>query len=262
MPNFDSYPAGTPCWVDLMSPDVDASVAFYESVFGWKGEPEHDNDGNRIYIQFYQGDRIVAGLGGQPPGMEAMPATWNTYICVDDAEAAVAAAQEAGGSVLMPAMEVMDAGHMAILSDPTGAAVSVWQPNEHLGAGVANEPDTWSWNELVTRDVDTAREFYSKVFDWEYDVQDMPMGAYHVIRGGHSGGLGGLMSMPPGMPEQVPNHWAVYFSVSDVAATIEKVEAAGGQVVQEPMEFPGVGHIAIVHDPHGGSFSLMQPASN
>lgn len=262
MPNFDSYPAGTPCWIDLMSPDAEASAAFYESVFGWKAEPEHDDDGNRIYTQFWKDDRIVAGLGGQPPGAEGMPAIWNTYICVDDAEAAVASAQEAGGSVMMPAMQVMDAGHMAILSDPTGAAISVWQPNEHVGAGVANEPGTWSWNELLTRDVDTARDFYSKVFGWEYDSQEMPTGTYHVIKGGDYGGLGGLMAMPPGTPEQVPNHWAVYFNVSDIAATIDNVQAAGGQVVQGPMEVPEVGHIATVHDPNGGSLCLMQPASN
>lgn len=262
MPNFDSYPAGTPCWVDLMSADIEASAEFYTAVFGWKATPEHDDDGNRIYTQFWHGDRVVAGMGGQPPGMEGMPVVWNTYICVDDAEATVAAAQEAGATVMMPAMQVMASGHMAILSDPTGAAFSLWQPNEHIGAGVANEPDTWSWNELVTRDVDTARDFYSKVFGWEYDAQDMPMGTYYVITGGDYGGLGGLMAMPPGMPEQVPNHWAVYFTVSDIAATIDKVKAAGGQVVQEPMEAPGVGHIAVVHDPHGGSFSIMQPASN
>ncbi|MDH3306427.1 MAG: VOC family protein, partial [Acidimicrobiia bacterium] len=198
MPVFESYPAGTPCWIDLMSPDVDASKSFYQSVFGWDAEDNFDDEGNRIYTQFKQGDHIVAGLGGQAPGMEGMPAFWNTYIASDDVAATAAAVTEAGGTVMMPPMQVMDAGHMAIFADPTGAAFSVWQANEHRGAGIANEPNTWSWNELMSRDIDTAKDFYSAVFGWEYEAMDMgPGGTYHVIKGGEHNGLGGLMAMPP-----------------------------------------------------------------
>ena len=262
MPLFDSYPAGTPCWIDLMSPDVDASKAFYSAVFGWDSEDNFDDDGNRIYTQFKRGDHIVAGLGGQPPGMEGLPAIWNSYVATDDVAATAAAVTEAGGTVMMPPMQVMEAGHMAIFADPTGAAFSVWQADRHKGADVANEADTWSWNELMSRDIDTAKAFYSKVFGWEYDEMDMgPGGIYNVIRGGDYNGLGGLMAMPPDMPDQVPNHWAVYFMVDDVNATAEAVKAAGGQVVQEPFEAPGVGHIAVMHDPAGGSFSVLQPSS-
>ena len=262
MPVFESYPAGTPCWIDLMSPDVDASKSFYQSVFGWDAEDNFDDEGNRIYTQFKQGDHIVAGLGGQAPGMEGMPAFWNTYIASDDVAATAAAVTEAGGTVMMPPMQVMDAGHMAIFADPTGAAFSVWQANEHRGAGIANEPNTWSWNELMSRDIDTAKDFYSAVFGWEYEAMDMgPGGTYHVIKGGEHNGLGGLMAMPPHMPEQVPNHWLVYFTVSDIKTTLDAVKEAGGQVAQEPFEAPGVGHIAIAHDPAGGAFSVLQPAS-
>ncbi len=262
MPVFDSYPAGTPCWIDLMSPDVDASKSFYSAVFGWDSHDEFDDDGNRIYTQFKQGDHVVAGLGGQTPGMEGMPAIWNTYIASDDVAATAAAVTGAGGTVMMPPMQVMDAGHMAIFADPTGAAFSVWQPEEHKGADLANEANTWSWNELLSRDIETAKAFYSEVFGWEYEAMETgPGGIYHVIKGGANNGLGGLMTMPPGMPEQVPNHWMVYFTVSDINATLEAVKAAGGQVVQEPFEAPGVGHIAVAHDPAGGSFSLLQPAS-
>lgn len=259
MAEFSSYPAGCPCWVDLMSPDVDAATAFYSDVFGWEAKPEFDDDGNRIYTQFLLGDKVVAGLGGTMPGMEGMPAIWNTYICVDDASETATAVEKAGGTVMMPAMPVMDAGHMAIVSDPSGAVVSLWQPNEHVGAGLANQANTWSWNELVTRDLDSCRSFYSEVFGWEYDGQDMPMGVYEVIKGGETG-WGGLMAMPPGMPEQVPNHWAVYFMVDNADETAKKVTAAGGQMVQEPTELPGVGRMAVAHDPHGGSFSLLEPA--
>lgn len=261
MPEFTDHAPGSPCWIDLMSPDVDASSAFYRAVFGWDARDEHDDQGTRVYVTFTLDGKVVAGLGGQAPGMEGLPAIWNTYVCADDLDATVAAVTAAGGSVMMPPMQVMAAGHMAIVADPTGAAFSLWKPGEHIGAELCNEPDTWSWNELVTRDLDAATAFYTAVFGWEYDVQDMGMpGGYHVIRGGDHGGWGGLMTMPAEMPDQVPNHWMVYFMVADTQATTGKVTAAGGQVVMPPMDVPGVGTMATFHDPHGGSFSTLQPA--
>ena len=262
MPEFTSYDPGTPCWVDLMSPDVDGAKAFYSAVFGWETEDRFDPEGNRIYVNFRLDGKEVAGLGGLPPGAEGMPPVWNTYIATDDCEAIAARVADAGGSVMMPPMQVMDAGSMAIFADPTGAAFSVWQAGEHFGAQIANEPNTYSWNELQTRDLDTAKAFYADVFGWSYDVQDMgPMGEYNVISGGTEGqGMGGLMTMPPDVPEQVPNFWAVYFLVSDVAHTVEKVKDGGGMVVMEPFAIPGVGMTSIVHDPAGGNFQLLQPA--
>lgn len=263
MPEFTSHAVGSPCWVDLMSPDVDASKSFYEAVFGWTGDDELDPEGNRVYVTFRLDGKVVAGLGGQPPGTDEMPAIWNTYVCVDDPDETVAAATEAGGSVMMPPMQVMDAGHMAIIADPTGAAISLWKPGEHFGAEVCNEPDTWSWNELMTRDVDAARAFYSAVFGWEYDSMDMgPGGMYHVIRGGEHGGWGGLMAMPAEMPDMVPDHWGVYFTVADTEATSGKVTSNGGHVVQPPMDIPGVGRMTTFHDPQSGSFATLQPADS
>ena len=260
MPEFTSHPPGTPNWVDLMSPDIDTSKAFYRSVFGWEAEDQVDDEGNRVYVMFSLGGKSVAGLGGQPPGMGTMPATWNTYIATADVAATAEAVTAAGGEVLMPPMQVFDSGEMATFTDPTGAAFSVWKAGEHVGAEICNEPNTYSWNELMTRDVDTALAFYRAVFGWSYDDQDMGTMIYHVIAGGESGGLGAIMPMPPEMPDQVPNHWGVYFTVTDLDATVAAVTSAGGQIVAEPMDIPGVGRMATVHDPTNASFSLMQPA--
>lgn len=263
MPEFTSHPPGTPNWVDLMSPDVDASKAFYTAVFGWDADDQFDDDGNRIYVMFSLDGKSVAGLGGQPPGMpEGMPPVWNTYIATDDVAATAEKVTAAGGSVMMPPMQVMESGEMAIFTDPGGAAFSVWKAGEHTGAQVCNENNTYSWNELMTRDIDNALPFYSAVFGWSYDPQDMgPMGTYHVIAGGDNQGLGGLMAMPPDVPDMVPNHWGVYFTVESVDATVGLITGAGGQVVNGPMDIPGVGRMATVHDPSGGNFNLMQPAS-
>lgn len=261
MPEFTSHPAGTPCWVDLSSPDVDASKSFYSGVFGWDADDQFDDDGNRVYVMFSLGGKSVAGLGGQAPGTTGMPAMWNTYVATDDVGATTDKVTAAGGSVLMPAMQVFDAGEMAVFTDPTGAAFSVWRAGRHIGAEVCNEPDTYSWNELMTRDVDAALAFYAAVFGWSFEGQDMgPIGTYHVIAGGEHGGLGGIMGMPPGMPEQVPSHWGVYFTVADADASLAAITAAGGQVVNGPMDIPGVGRTATVHDPNAGSFNVLQPA--
>jgi predicted enzyme related to lactoylglutathione lyase len=158
-------------------------------------------------------------------------------------------------------MQVMASGEMAVFTDPTGAAFSVWKAGEHIGAEIGNVADTYSWSELLTRDVEAAKAFYSEVFGWTYDIGAMPDGSYHLIEGGDEG-WGGVMAMPDEMPDMVPNHWAVYFTVTDLQDALAKITGNGGQVVQEPMTVPGVGTFATVHDPAGGNFTVMQPESS
>lgn len=187
MPIFTSHAAGSPSWVDLMSPDVDASVQFYSAVFGWTATDQLD-EGNRIHVMFTLDDKAVVGLGGQAQGMEGVPAPWNTYVSVDDVEAAVAKATAAGGPAVAPPMQVMEAGHMAIIADPTGAVISMWQAGEHIGAEICNESNTLSWHELMTRNVDSAKEFCTEVFGWDIAAQDIsPGGIYHLVLGGQNG---------------------------------------------------------------------------
>lgn len=258
MTKFSSYDAGTPCWIDLNSPDVDASIEFYEAVFDWTHEDSDDGEGTRIYTNFHKDGDLVCGLGGQQPGMEGMPAMWTTYIAVEDAEATLKKGEEAGGQVVAPAMQVMEQGKMGIMTDPAGGAIAVWQAGEHHGAQLCNEPDTWSWNELLSRDLGAAKQFYTDVFGWSYQTMDMDGLSYHVIEGGEEGGLGGLMDMPDNLPDEVPSNWGVYFWVADAQATMDKAVEAGGQAMFGPDPTP-IGLIAGLVDPHGGTFSLLQP---
>lgn len=255
-----TYQAGTPCWIDLTAPDVDAATAFYTGLFGWEAVDQFDDEGNRIYTNFTRDGQVVAGMGQQQPEMAGMPPIWNTYFATDDVDATLAKVEEAGGQVMMPAMDVMTQGRMGVFADPSGAVVSLWEAGEHHGAQLVNVPGTWSWNELMTRDLDGALPFYSTVFGWATDAMDMPMGPYHVVRGGEEGGLAGMMGMPPDMSDEVPNHWMVYFTVEDAEATAARVRELGGTVVFGP-EMSGVGILATMHDPQGGNFSVMQPVS-
>lgn len=258
MPVFTTHPIGAPCWVDLSSPDVDGAIAFYSAVFGWDHEDSFDPEGTRVYTNFSKDGHVVCGLGEQQPEMAGMPPIWSTYIATDDIAAVTARVEAAGGSVMLPELQVMDVGAMAIYADPTDAVFSVWKAGTHLGSGIANDPDTWSWNELLTRDLDPALDFYASVFGWTYDPQEMPGMVYNVVKLGDAE-IGGAMPMPAEVPDMVPNHWAVYFAVEDAAATIAKVAAEGGTIGSGPDEIPGVGTIAILHDPQGGSFCIMQP---
>jgi predicted enzyme related to lactoylglutathione lyase len=259
MPQRSGYDPGTPCWVDLGTPDVETSINFCADLFGWSADTVTDEAGNHIYTMLSKDGRYVAGLGGQPPGMEGAPPIWSTYICVADAAHTCSLIEKAGGQVVMPAMQVFDSGWMAVATDPTGVFFRLWQPLEHKGAGVVNEPDTYSWNELISSDVERAKQFYADVFGWSYDGMDMGHGTYWVVQGGESGGIAGLMSRPPGMPDAAPDHWEVYFMVADIRAKMDAVVGQGGQVLFGPESIPGVGQIGTVMHPAGGVFSLMQP---
>ena len=151
---------------------------------------------------------------------------------------------------------------MCVAADPTGAAFSLWQPDQHRGAQLGNEPDTYSWNELLTSDIEGAKSFYNQVFGWEYEGMDMGAFTYWVVQGGDAGGLGGLMPRPPDYPAQAPDVWAVYFTVADVAAKTAAATAAGATVAKEAMEIPGIGTFVVILDPQHGMFAMMQPASS
>ena len=248
MAEFTSHSPGTPSWVDLMTSDVDAAKAFYAAVFGWHFEDQFDDDGNRIYVMASLDGKSVAGMGAMPPGSpEGMPSVWNTYITVDDVDAAAAKVTEGGGTVMMPSMQIMTSGTMAVFADPTGAAFSVWKPQDHIGIELGNVANTLTWNELMSRDIDISKAFYAEVFGWTYETGEA-MPDYNLIAGGN-GGLGGLMAMPAEVPDMVPSHWVGYFAVADLEASSALVTENGGQMVTEAMSAPGVGSFATVHDP-------------
>jgi uncharacterized protein len=260
MSQRSSYDAGTPCWVDLVTPDVDAAKEFYTGLFGWTADDSVDEEsGHRIYTNLRRDGQLVAGMAGQSSEMAGMPPTWSTYICTEDAAKAAEAVEAAGGTVLMPAMQVMEQGSMAFFADPSGAAFGVWQPGLHKGAEVVNEPRAYAWNELNSRDLEAARPFYAQVFGWEYDDgMDMgEMGRYYVVQGGDEGGLAGMMSMPPMAPAEVPSHWAVYFAVEDAQAVIDRAQQLGGSLVHGPDPSP-VGVLAGLTDPQGGHFKIIE----
>jgi len=248
MPKRTSHPAGTPSYVDIGSPDVDATAAFYSGLFGWNVQDLGPDAGG--YRMAMLGDSAAAGIGpAQNPG----PPYWCSYITVDDVDVATKAVEAAGGSVLAPAMDVMEAGRMAVFMDPNGAVFSVWQPGQSIGADIVNEHGAFCWTELNTRNFDKAKKFYSDVFGWSWS--DNP--DYGEFKVGDRV-VGGVMPMGENHPPEVPEHWLVYFAVDDINASIAKIKELGGTTMMEPFEAGGVGKMVVAMDPQGAAFSIIQ----
>jgi hypothetical protein len=197
--------------------------------------------------------RNVAGLG--PTQTDDQPAMWTTYVSTADAEGVAAKVREAGGEVVLEPFDVLGAGRMAVLADPAGASISVWQPQTHHGADVVNEPGSLCWNELATRDIDEAKAFYRTVFGWEGDTNAYGDTSYTEWKlGGRT--IGGMIAMNDEWPAEVPPQWMVYFAVEDVDAATRRVEELGGKVAVAPNDTPA-GRFAVVNDPHGAVFSII-----
>jgi uncharacterized protein len=251
-----SYAAGTPCWVDLGVPDVAAAVAFYGGLLGWTGVPGPPETGGYVMCQL--GDAAVAGIA--PLMAEGQPSVWTTYFATDDLDGTAGRVGEAGGQVLMPPMDILDIGRMGVFMDPSGAAFGGWQKGTFAGAGVVNEPGALTWNELMTRDVDAAIEFYAAALGLGLKANEVDGRIAYREWLVDGASIAGMMSTEgEQFPADLPPHWMVYFAVADVNASVETATELGGSVSVPPTQV-GVGTFAVVRDPVGAFFAVIQMA--
>ncbi len=256
MTEMTTYKPGTPCWIDLGSPDLEASVGFYGDLFAWEVPEAENSEQTGGYRQAMKSGRAVGGI--MPLMQEGQPPAWSTYISVESADAVAAAVRDAGGSVLAEPMDVLDLGRMAIFADPEGAVFGVWQPGAFAGAGVVNEADTLVWNELNSRDPSGAKEFYGAVFGWGFEERQFETGTYTSILVGEDT-VGGMIDISDRVPEEVPAHWLVYFATDDADAAVQKARDGGGDVPFGPVDIAEVGRIAVIRDPAGAVFAVIKP---
>jgi uncharacterized protein len=247
------YTPGTFSWTDLTTPDQDAAKAFYGELFGWQ-ITDMPVDETTSYSMASLDGKPIGAISPQPPQQRdnGVPPLWNSYITVTDADAAVERAKELGATVHAPAFDVMTAGRMGVIQDPQGAYFLVWEPRDHIGAGLVNVPGALCWNELGSPDLEGSARFYGELFGWTtspMEGSDMP---YRVITNadGHSNG-----GIRPPMPPGSPPFWLVYFAVADLDAAVAAVTRLGGQVMGEPTDI-GIARIAIAADPQGAVFAL------
>jgi predicted enzyme related to lactoylglutathione lyase len=246
------YTPGTFSWTDLTTSDQDGAKAFYSALFGWQ-ITDTPVDESTSYSMAALDGKPVAGISPQPQQQRdnGVPPLWNSYITVDDADAAVERAKELGANVHAPAFDVMQAGRMGVIQDPQGAYFLVWQPREHIGAGLVNAPGALIWNELGSPDMEGSASFYGQLFGWTTTPMegDMPYQVILTSEGRQNGGI-----RPP-MSPGAPPFWLVYFAVGDLDAAVAKVTELGGAVLGEPTDI-GIARIAVATDPQGAVFAL------
>lgn len=274
------YPAGVPCWVDTAQSDPEAAVRFYGGLFGWEFENRMPagSPGGQYFVASLRG-HDVAAVGSRPADPSA-PA-WNTYVRVDSADDTAAKVVGAGGRLVTEPFDVPRQGRMAAFTDPAGAALCVWEPKARRGADLVNEPGTWNWSNLHTRDVDGAKAFYGTVFGWDATTVDLGSGASVMwqvpgyaevlevddpdlrrrqadagVPAGFADAIGWLLPPDEQAGADTSPQWKVTFAVADTDAVAARADDLGGDVLTPPFDAGGVARIAVLRDPQGAEFTV------
>jgi uncharacterized protein len=242
MATMTKYEHGVPSWVDMGTKDLPGSLSFYTDLFGWEGQDMGEEAGHYTIVS--KAGRQIAAFS--PLQEDPGPPRWTTYVNVDDIDEVSQRAESAKGTVLVAPMDVMTAGRMAILQDPTGAVIAAWQPRDHIGAQLVNEPGAFTWSELSTSDLAGSKTFYSEVFGWGWGGADEYAEAQV---GGRT--IAGAMPRPPDMPAEIPDSW-------HVDADVERASKLGATLVAGPMDIPGTGRFAVLLDAQGAAFALFK----
>jgi uncharacterized protein len=256
-----SHTPGAFCWFELATTDPDAAKAFYSSIFGWTASDNPMGPGE-VYTIFQIDGKDAAAAYGMRPDQRAqgVPPHWLSYVCVKSADDTAARARQLGGTVLAAPFDVMTNGRMSVIQDPTGATFSIWQPARHSGTGITLVHGTAAWVDLSTPDQVTGARFYGDLFGWRMaegeSMRPAAPGTYfHIVKGDTM--IGGIPPSEHRHPD-TPAHWMIYFQVDNCEATVAKATSIGGTVLMPPMEMEGVRKFAVLADPQGARFALVQ----
>jgi len=251
-----TYLNGEPCWADVVAGDVDAAKEFYGALFGWTYAEAGPEFGN--YVMAQRHGYPVAGISPPPPGSEQVPSAWTLYLAAHDLDGTASRVHRYGGKIIMGPMEIVDNGRMLFAVDPTGAAFGVWEAGRHTGSQLYGEPGALCWAEVNTRDAEAADTFYRALFD--YDQRQLGDGNqfdYTVWSLGGDNRCGRLLMTESW--EGIPPNWMVYFAVDDTDEAADRARLAGGQLQQPPFD-SAQGRIAVMADPNGAVFSIIDAA--
>jgi hypothetical protein len=254
MPEVTKYQQGTPSWLDLATTNLDGAEEFYGQLFGWEAKREPAGEGRYYSMQYLKG-KPVAGIMEQSreQGEQGVLPSWFTYLAVEDVEAVTAGVEKLGGRVIAQPFDVFDNGRMAVIQDPEGAVVNLWQANRHIGAQLVNEPGTLIWNELVADDPERLAAFYGSLLEIEMKpMEGMPDYRLFTVRGNSAAGI-----FKKGKQlKDLPSHWSVYFAVEDTDRIVETSKSLGADVLSPPVETP-IWHFAVLQDPQGAVFNVI-----
>jgi predicted enzyme related to lactoylglutathione lyase len=267
MSTLKSYDPGDFSWVDLSTTNLGGAIEFYGSFFGWTTEEQTpSSDDMHKYVMCFKDGQVVCGMGELPASMaeNGVPPHWNSYIATNDIDAWCQKAKELGGNVQMGPFTIGQHGKMAMIQDPTGGVVGLWQAIEHQGAQRKQAPGSLCWNELATNDPEKAATFYAGVCGWEHSTKDMGATSYTTFslpNGGES--MAGAIKMTEEWGD-TPPHWMPYFAVEECDKEVKRAEELGAKVCVPPTDIPDVGRFSMIIDPQGVAFTIFQwkmPAS-
>ena len=254
--------AGAPVWLELTTNDVAAAQDFYHGLFGWTFSEPHPELGG--YIDIEADGSSLGGLMSSadmecPEGGE-IPNSWDVYLAVSSVDAAVAQAQSAGARVLTGPHDAGDSGRFAMVLDPSGAPIGLWEATGFSGITPTETPGHPTWFEAMSMDFDAALPFYRDVFSWDIAWMGPEGGSdefRYVTHGSADSAAAGLCDAAKFFGPDTPSFWRVYFSVQDADATARRVEELGGQLISEVGDSP-FGRFATVADPTGATFLINQ----
>src|SRR5680860_1000468 len=243
-------------WRDLMTSNVEQSKEFFTTLFGWNTEVV-DMGPNGAYTMFKVGDARTSGGITQLDPSHGAPSHWISYISTENVDDFCARSSELGATIAVEPMDIPDIGRFAVIADPQGAYFSAFTEAERTPI-----PETKGiqahgsvvWNELMTADVDAATAFYSRMFGWTSEVADVGAGPYTLFRNGGTM-VGGMNKKPDEMPVSA---WTIYFEVTDIDESAQRVGELGGQILFPVMDIPQTGKMTWATDPAGATFGMLQ----
>ncbi len=247
---------GTFCYVELGTVDQERAGAFYQDLLGWK-RADQDLGRSGRYTRFTRDGEVVAAMYELAPEQtgRGMSSQWFQYVAVESANATAARAVDLGGEILVGPLDVMEHGRMAILRSADSSLFCIWEPHANLGVELKDADGAMCWNELITRDLETSRVFYGDLLGWDARDTDTAGRPYTVCYlNDHA--TAGMLALPDDMPD-VANHWLVYFAVANGDVVAARTAALGGTVLVEPTDLPTVGRFAVLQDPCGGVFGIV-----
>jgi uncharacterized protein len=257
MPAIERFQPGEFCWIEAVTSNQSAAKSFYGALFNWAAQDVPIGKG-QFYSLMQLDGRVAAGLYsmGEEERNAGVLSHWNLYVAVESADQTAKKAADLGAKVLDAPSDVMDRGRAAVFQDPAGALFNIWQPGKRSGLGVAGDAGTFCWADLNTNDQAGAKTFYEGLFGWKLlPGKDKESGYLHIVNGEKY--IGGV---PPAREHSGPPHWLIYFAAADVDKTFQRAKDMGARTLLRPMDFEGVGRVAMLADPQGAVFALFREA--
>jgi predicted enzyme related to lactoylglutathione lyase len=255
-PASQEHHVGKVIFVELVTPDLAAAKQFYAGLFGWTFRDIQA--GKTEYAEASLNGHPVAGLIHREvqAGEHRQPA-WLSFIAVRDADAATKIALQQGAKVLFGPHSIPDRGRETVFADPQGAIFAALASSSGDPPDVLAAPGEWIWSSLITSDPDTAAAFYQTLFD--YEVFDLPAaeGTQHLMLASDNYVRASVNTLPAHKPNIHP-HWLNFVRVEDAVKMTAKLVALGGRVLVEPRADRHGGKVAVVADPLGAPFGLLE----